>query len=189
MRFGSVNLVEIIRKFCRRLFNRTDVQDSPERLQTQNGSLSDNPRPEAPGAMINQGIPASGQLISTITNEDILNHQELRNAEQYPEAKTEGNTEDPAPLIRMPEPDHETEHTVVIDATVSHTCMETGLTEEAHCRVCGQVLKAQEVVPALGHTVVIDEVISPTCTETGLTEGAHCSVCGQVLKAQEVIPA
>ena len=77
----------------------------------------------------------------------------------------------------------------MIDAALAPTCTETGLTEGAHCSVCGQVLKAQGVIPALGHTVVIDAALAPTCTETGLTEGAHCSVCGQVLKAQEVIPA
>ena len=51
------------------------------------------------------------------------------------------------------------------------------------------MLKAQEVIPALGHTEVTDAAVAPTCTETGKTEGKHCSVCNTVLKAQEVIPA
>ena len=31
------------------------------------------------------------------------------------------------------------------------TCTETGLTAGSKCSVCGEVLTAQEVVPALGH--------------------------------------
>ena len=80
-------------------------------------------------------------------------------------------------------------HTEAVDEVVAPTCTETGLTEGSHCSVCGEVLVAQEVVPALGHTEVTDEAVAPTCTETGLTEGAHCSVCGEVLTAQETIPA
>ena len=42
-------------------------------------------------------------------------------------------------------------HTVVTDAAVAPTCTETGLTEGKHCSVCKAVLKAQEIVGALGH--------------------------------------
>ena len=69
------------------------------------------------------------------------------------------------------------------------TCTETGLTEGKHCTVCGEVLTAQEEVPALGHTEETDAAVEPTCTETGLTEGKHCTVCGEVLTAQEEVPA
>ena len=51
------------------------------------------------------------------------------------------------------------------------------------------MIKAQEVVPALGHKVVIDKAVAPDCAHTGLTEGSHCSVCGEVIIAQEVVPA
>ena len=48
------------------------------------------------------------------------------------------------------------EHNVVVDEAVEATCTSTGLTEGSHCGRCGEVLTAQEEVPALGHTEVID---------------------------------
>lgn len=80
-------------------------------------------------------------------------------------------------------------HTLVTDDGKPATCTDTGLTVGLHCSVCGEVFKAQEIIPAKGHTPVVDAAKAPTCTETGLTEGSHCSVCGTVIKAQEVIPA
>ena len=81
------------------------------------------------------------------------------------------------------------EHTVVTDAAVNATCTATGLTAGKHCSVCGEVLVAQETVPALGHTEVIDAAVGATCTTDGKTAGKHCSVCNEVLVAQTVIPA
>ena len=82
-----------------------------------------------------------------------------------------------------------TGHTVVIDKAKPATCTKTGLTEGSHCSVCGEIIKAQEIIPATGHTEVIDKGTAPTCTETGLTEGSHCSICDEIIKAQEIIPA
>ena len=55
------------------------------------------------------------------------------------------------------------EHEVVVDAAVSATCTEDGLTEGKHCSKCDEVLVKQEKVTALGHT-----------TETGT-----CTRCNQ----------
>ena len=57
------------------------------------------------------------------------------------------------------------------------------------CSVCGEILVAQEEIPALGHTEETIPGKAATCTETGLTDGVKCSVCGEILTAQEVIPA
>ncbi len=69
------------------------------------------------------------------------------------------------------------------------TCAETGLTVGEKCTKCGEILVAQQTIPAKGHTEVIDRAKAADCTETGLTEGKHCSVCHEVLVAQQTIPA
>ena len=63
------------------------------------------------------------------------------------------------------------------------------MTDGVKCSVCGETLKAQETIAALGHKEETVPGKAATCTATGLTDGVKCSVCGETLKAQETIPA
>ncbi len=72
---------------------------------------------------------------------------------------------------------------------VAHAYDKGIVTKEASCSSEGEIITAQEIIPATGHTEVKDKAVEPTCTEAGLTEGSHCSVCGEVIIAQEIIPA
>ena len=85
-------------------------------------------------------------------------------------------------------------HTEVIDAAVVATCTENGLTEGTHCSVCGEVLTAQEAVPAKGHTAgaeTIENLVAAGCTEAGSYDSVvYCSVCDAELSRVTVaIPA
>ena len=78
-------------------------------------------------------------------------------------------------------------HVEVKDAAVAPTCTTAGKTEGRHCSVCGEVIKAQQPIPAKGHTVVKDAAVAPTVFADGKTEGSHCSVCGTVIEKQNTI--
>ncbi|MBR4035169.1 MAG: phosphodiester glycosidase family protein, partial [Oscillospiraceae bacterium] len=69
-------------------------------------------------------------------------------------------------------------HTEETIPAVAPDCENTGLTEGVKCSVCGEVLKAQEEVAALGHKydggVVTTE---PTCTTEGV-KTFTCATCG-----------
>ena len=71
---------------------------------------------------------------------------------------------------------------------VDPTCTDTGLTEGTKCADCGEILVAQEEIPALGHTEEIIPGTPATFDEPGLSEGRKCSVCGTVLAQQEELP-
>lgn len=81
-------------------------------------------------------------------------------------------------------------HTPVTVRGVAPTCTQSGVTDGIKCEQCGEVLVAQELIPAKGHSTPVPiGGIAPTCTEAGLTEGGRCSECGEVLVKQEEIPA
>ena len=56
------------------------------------------------------------------------------------------------------------EHTIVKDAAVAPSCTEPGLSKGTHCSVCGEVIVAQQVVPATGHK--------------DNDKDGHCDICG-----------
>ncbi len=62
-------------------------------------------------------------------------------------------------------------HAQVVDAAVEPTCTETGKTEGSHCSRCGEELKEQEILKALGH-----DWLEATCTEP-----KTCKLCGKTL--------
>ena len=68
-------------------------------------------------------------------------------------------------------------HTEEVIPGKAATCTETGLTDGKKCSVCGEILTAQEVIPALGHSFtnyVSDG--NATCDQDG-TETAKCDRC------------
>ena len=69
-------------------------------------------------------------------------------------------------------------HTAEAVAATPATCEKDGLTAGSKCAVCGEVLKAQETVKALGHEYK-DAVTAPTCTEKGYTTHS-CTRCDSV---------
>ena len=90
-------------------------------------------------------------------------------------------------------------HMAVTDPAVPAKCTETGLTEGSHCSVCGIVLVAQTIVPALGHSLNHVEAASATCETEGNVEYWSCGTCGhyysnsdastEITIADTVIPA
>jgi hypothetical protein len=77
-------------------------------------------------------------------------------------------------------------HTAIIDVGRNATCTNSGLTDGKHCTVCGQILEAQEFVPATGHSFgQWTTVKEATRTDAGL-ETRTCA-CGMT-EIQETAP-
>ncbi|MBQ8772519.1 MAG: hypothetical protein IJZ28_04895, partial [Clostridia bacterium] len=76
---------------------------------------------------------------------------------------------------------------IIIDHSVEATCTAAGLSAGRHCQDCGEVLQAQQIVPATGHNIVTKKGHPATCQTTGLTDGKYCSRCNYVSVKQTVI--
>ena len=78
------------------------------------------------------------------------------------------------------------EHIVETDPAVAATCTTPGLTAGTHCVNCGEVITAQEEIPATGHCYGSWSVVQdPTFTAEGKREKT-CTSCGDVIR--ETIP-
>ena len=77
-----------------------------------------------------------------------------------------------------------TGHTEVIDSAVEPTCTEPGKTEGKHCSVCGEVLVAQEEIPAKGH--IEGSPVKENETAAGYDEVVYCTACGEELSRKSV---
>ena len=78
-------------------------------------------------------------------------------------------------------------HTEIIDKAVPATCTTDGKTEGSHCYVCGEVIKAQTVIKAMGHNFGSwSTTKAATCTESG-TQTRKCASCGKT--ETKTIPA
>ena len=80
------------------------------------------------------------------------------------------------------------EHTVVNDPAVDATCSSTGLTEGAHCGVCGEVFIEQKMVTKKAHEWDLESktVVKEATCQPGLEE-TKCKNCDAV--GQRTLPA
>lgn len=84
----------------------------------------------------------------------------------------------------------ENRHAVYKSKGIAATCLSSGLTKGYHCTVCGEIFKAQELIPAKGeHTPVYKKGVTPTCKKGGSTAEVVCSTCNQVLVKSKKLSA
>ena len=74
-------------------------------------------------------------------------------------------------------------HAEVVDEGIAPTCTENGLTDGKHCEICGEILAAQNEIPATGHSYSLVPV-APTCTERGYD--FHFCACGDSYMDNEI---
>ena len=85
-----------------------------------------------------------------------------------------GTTEEVTPAVTA-EPTH-TSHTPVVIPAVEATCTKDGLTEGTKCAAGGEILVAQQIVPALGHRYRVESA-------TGNSVVYRCVRCDKKLTA------
>ena len=76
-----------------------------------------------------------------------------------------------------------TDHSEELILGKAPTCTEPGLTDGKKCSVCGDILLAQEEIPALGHSYSA-VVTAPDCENGGYTTYT-CTACGDSYTADE----
>ena len=72
-----------------------------------------------------------------------------------------------------------TDHTVVNMEGKTPTCTEEGLTEGSYCSECGEIIKQQRSIDALGHDLVKVDAVEPTEEMSGNIEYYMCNRCGK----------
>ncbi|WP_405317640.1 dockerin type I domain-containing protein [Ruminococcus sp.] len=92
-----------------------------------------------------------------------------------------------APTTEAPTTEPVHVHTIVVDKGYPATCTSTGLTDGSHCETCGEVIKAQEVIP-MHHDTMVVKGYPATYEKDGLTDGVRCKRCGTWVVERQVIP-
>ena len=87
------------------------------------------------------------------------------------------------------EPINKIAHTSETLSAKDATCTETGLTAGEKCKVCGEIITAQTIVPALGHKhTEIRNAEKATCSKAGYTGDTYCLDCKEKIASGSVIP-